>query len=209
MRTETENLMDWRQHPPLVQTQAQLGDLTERLADLDGKRSAAQERYDAAISTQTDKEARQVLNQVSDADVKAARAEADTARNELAALDAAALPTAHAKELLETEIPGLEAAAKATVRAAYHEAYKPAVKRLLDAVKAAAEANAEVEGILRKAGVDFGEDYAVEYDMHFPRFLPNLIRRDLRLTPPNHMGASELARWMDSATEYCDGGGDS
>ena len=202
MKATTENLLDWRSHEPLMKTRAQLAELETRLTDLQEKRAEAQARYDKGISELADLEARQVLGSATDGEVRAAHAEATTARNELAEVDAALTKVSHARELLETEIPGLEDQGRALVQESFHAIYKPAVRRLLDAVRAAAEANAEVEAILRRAGVDFGEDYAVEYDMHFPRFLPNLIRRDLRLTPPGVFGDCELVEWQAAATEY-------
>ena len=206
MKATTENLLDWRSHEPLMKTRAQLAELETRLTDLQEKRAEAQARYDKGISELADLEARQVLGSATDGEVRAAHAEATTARNELAEVDAALTKESHARELLETEIPGLEAEGKATVKAAYHEAYKPAVRRLLDAVRAASEANGELETILRAAGVDFGDRYRVDLDAHLPSFLPDVIRTDLRLTPPGVHGPCELARWMDSVTEYCDGG---
>ena len=205
MKTATENLMDWRQFEPLVKTQAQLGVLSDRVTDLTSTRSAASGSYDAATAALADQEAREVLGTATAAEVRAARIEADTTRTALADLDAELTKVSHASELLECEIPALEAEAKARVQAAYHAEYRPAVKRLLDAVRAASEANAEVEGILRAAGVDFGDNYTVQYDLHFPRFLPNLVRRDLRLTPPGVYGDCELVRWEKLATEYIGG----
>jgi hypothetical protein len=206
MQKTADNLMlNWRDHPPLTKVQAQLNDLAERLSDLDGKRATASARYDAARSSLTDLEAKKVLGRATAAEVAAADAELTTARNELATLDAAGLPVAHAKELLECEIPGLEAEGKALVQAAYHDQYRPAVARLLNAVKAASVANAEVERILRQAGVDFGDSFFSPLDAHFPSFLPNLLRLDLRLTPPNHMGECALALWEKSANEYIGG----
>lgn len=145
----------YSQYEPLKELRVKMQDIrTERARLLDNKFiiTAYQDsviRKSEADAHLKEVQAKHILGDASDTELKQARAAYDAA--DQTARDAYREQEAHrrAMELLQGKVDAMEVEAGAVMLALVADEYKPVVSKLLDAVKAIQEANQEAERIYR------------------------------------------------------------